>query len=218
MYTLSYCNDVVLFTQNVESHLEKLQLVFDRLRRAHLKISPQKCVFASHEVKYLGHIFSMEGIADDPAKTSVLSNLQPPKNVKELKAILATFGFYREFVLSFSKRCQNMTKLLRKDVDWNWTDLCQNEFIDLRSEMTSAPILAFFDPQLPTILYSDANDGSLEFWLAKCNTTNQQVAIGYAGRSLNKTERNYNIFVKETLAMICCICTNLSYGLWHAIF
>jgi len=131
------------------------------LRRAHVKISSQK----SQKVRYLGHIFSKEGIAVDPAKTSVMSNLQPPNNVKELKAILATFGYYRKFILSFSKRCQNMTKLLRKDVEWNWTELCQNEFIDLRSAMTSAPILAFFDPKLPTILYSDTSDESLGFGL-----------------------------------------------------
>ena len=53
-----------------EEQIHNLQLVFDRIKAANLKLSPKKCEFFKRKVKFVGHIVSEEGIEIDPRKTS----------------------------------------------------------------------------------------------------------------------------------------------------
>jgi hypothetical protein len=57
-----YLDDIICFSATIEEHAEKLQVIFDRLEQANFKIQPQKCVFATDTVEYLGHICTPQGI------------------------------------------------------------------------------------------------------------------------------------------------------------
>ena len=63
---LVYLDDIIIFGNDFSNHLQKLQLVFDRIQDAGLKVNPTKCVFLREEVKYLGHIVSSQGVSVDP--------------------------------------------------------------------------------------------------------------------------------------------------------
>ena len=63
---LVYLDDVLVPGRNFQEHLTNLREVFQRLREAHLKLSPEKCELLQREVRYLGHIVIIEGIATDP--------------------------------------------------------------------------------------------------------------------------------------------------------
>ena len=63
-----FIDDIIIFSQTFKEHLERLQLVFDRIRSSHLKLSPKKCQFFKTKVKYVGHIISEEGVETDPEK------------------------------------------------------------------------------------------------------------------------------------------------------
>ena len=63
---LVYLDDILVFSETLEEHFDKLRDVFERLRRAGLKIKPEKCHIFRKEVQYLGHIVSKKGIATDP--------------------------------------------------------------------------------------------------------------------------------------------------------
>ena len=71
---LIYLDDVIIFSKDVESHLQRLGEVFNRLREANLKLKPSKCKLLQTEVEYLGHIVSGEGISTDPAKIETVYN------------------------------------------------------------------------------------------------------------------------------------------------
>ena len=51
--------DVIVFSRDFESHMEKLDLVFGRSREHGLKLKPLKCL---SEVKFLRHVVSAEGV------------------------------------------------------------------------------------------------------------------------------------------------------------
>ena len=67
-FALVYIDDILVFSSSFESHLDHLSQVFQRLRDANLRLKPSKCEFAVKEVKYLGHLFSKDGIAVDVGK------------------------------------------------------------------------------------------------------------------------------------------------------
>jgi hypothetical protein len=62
--------------------------VFERLKEAHLKLSPKKCHFFKTKVKVLGHIVSDEGVSTDPSKIKAVKDWPVPRNVKEVQNFL----------------------------------------------------------------------------------------------------------------------------------
>ena len=55
-FVLVYLDDLIIFSHTFEEHLIHLRQVFDRIKTAGLKLTPQKCNFVQKQVKYLGHI------------------------------------------------------------------------------------------------------------------------------------------------------------------
>ena len=77
----------------------------------------------------------------DPSKISAIVDWKPPKNVSEVRNFLGLARYYRRFVKGFSMIASPMTKLLQKNVKFEWTDKCQQSFEKLKARLTEAPIL-----------------------------------------------------------------------------
>ena len=63
----------------------------------------------------LGHIISKKGIEVDKAKIEMISKLPSPTNVKTVRQFLGHAGFYKSFIMDFSKIAKLLYKLLVKD-------------------------------------------------------------------------------------------------------
>ena len=53
-FTFGYLDDILVFSPDMESHLEHLRLLFERLRSADLKLKEVKCNFLKKHIQYLG--------------------------------------------------------------------------------------------------------------------------------------------------------------------
>ena len=100
--TFGYLDDILVFSPDMESHLEHLILLFERLRAADLKLREVKCNFLKRHIQYLGHSISGEGITSLPEKLDSIQKMLPPKTPKEVKLFLGLIGYYRKFVPRFS--------------------------------------------------------------------------------------------------------------------
>uniref|UniRef100_A0AAV2LBN6 ribonuclease H n=1 Tax=Knipowitschia caucasica TaxID=637954 RepID=A0AAV2LBN6_KNICA len=101
--------------QDFEGHLQRLQLVFDRLRKHGLKLKPSKCHLMKKEVQYLGHRVCAEGIRTDPEKISKVKDWPQPTNRKEVLRFLGFAGYYRRFVESYAKIAAPLYRLTSGD-------------------------------------------------------------------------------------------------------
>uniref|UniRef100_A0AAV2ITY1 ribonuclease H n=1 Tax=Knipowitschia caucasica TaxID=637954 RepID=A0AAV2ITY1_KNICA len=101
--------------QDFEGHLQRLQLVFDRLRKHGLKLKPSKCHLMKKEVQYLGHRVCAEGIRTDPEKISKVKDWPQPTNCKEVLRFLGFAGYYRRFVESYAKIAAPLYRLTSGD-------------------------------------------------------------------------------------------------------
>ena len=106
----------------------------------------------------LGHIISKEGIEVDKAKIEMISKLPYPKNVKTVRQFLGHAGFYRRFIMDFSKITKPLYKILEKYAKFMWDEDCQRSFEELKAHLTTAPIVKAPNWKLPFEVMYDASD------------------------------------------------------------
>ena len=105
---MAYIDDIVIATETIEDHLERIREVFECLREASFKMRAEKCDFMRTETKYLGRVVSSEGIKPDPAAVSKSQEWMPPRNREELQSFLGFANYYRDFIPFHAAKVQPM--------------------------------------------------------------------------------------------------------------
>ncbi|CAG9093322.1 unnamed protein product [Plutella xylostella] len=158
LHCLVFLDDVIIYSHDLESHIQKLNLVFDKLRHFNLKLQPDKCEFLRREVAYLGHVITDKGVSPNPEKVKAVSEFPVPKNPKDVKSFLGLAGYYRRFIENFSKITKPLTSLLKKDACFHWSQEQQEAFNLLKDKLTSAPLLQYPNFEIPFVLTTDASN------------------------------------------------------------
>ena len=149
----------------------------------------------------MGHIISSRGIEVDKAKFELISKLPSPTNVKTVRQFLGHAGFYRRFIKDFSKIAKPLYKLLEKDAKFVWAKECQESFEELKSHLTTAPIIRAPNWKLPSEVMCDASDLAIGAVLGQREDGKPHV-VYYASKTLNEAKRNYTTTEKELLAVV----------------
>lgn len=214
---LVYLDDAIVFSQTFDEHLERLDRVFTKLGQHGLKIKPQKCTFRSDRVSYLGHVVSASSVETNPAKASTAKDWARPQTVKELCSFLGFCSYYRCFVKDFAKVAGPLHELqnhcLHELKTWKklqppllkqWTVECQTTLDQLKSLLTSTPVLGYADFTKPFVLETDASNQGLGAVLSQDDQDGKPRVIAYASRQLRPAEKNmdnYSLMKLELLAL-----------------
>ena len=156
-FAFGYLDDILIFSPDNKTHLEHLELVFQRLREADLKLKASKCNFFKKHIQYLGHLVSGEGIEPLPEKLEAVRKMPPPTTPKEVRQFLGLVGYYRKFVPKFADIARPLTNLTKLDVPYEWNNRCQEAFEFLKQMLLKEPILKYPDPSKPYTLFTDAS-------------------------------------------------------------
>ena len=152
-FAFGYLDDILVFSPDMESHL---RILFERLQSTDLKLKEVKCNFLKRHIQYLEHIVSEEGITPLPEKLDSIQKMLPPKTPKEVKQFLGLIWYYRKFVPRFLDLARPLNALTRKNMEFEWTQICQESFDLLKASLMTEPILTYPNPNLPYILFTDA--------------------------------------------------------------
>ena len=156
-FMVIFIDDILIYSEKEEDHAEHLRVVLSRLREHKLYAKFSKCEFWLKKVPFLGHILSKNKIYVDPSKVQEVMDWKALTLVHEVQSFLGLAGYYRRFILDFSKIAKPMTRLLDKDEKFNWTPECEVVFHTLRTLLTIAPILAQPDIEKPFDVFCDAS-------------------------------------------------------------
>ena len=204
-----FIDDIVIFSSTFEEHLKKLEMVFERLKGAGLKLKPTKCHLFRRKIKYLGHVISSEGIETDPDKTAVIEKWPEPTTVQELRQALGVFGYYRRFIEGYSRIVHPLNELLKghenkKQLNKKTTividEAAKSAFHEIKERLVKPPILAFADFKEPFEVHTDASGEGLGAVLYQKQEGKLRV-ISYASRGLKSAEQNYSTHKLEFLAL-----------------
>jgi hypothetical protein len=108
-------DDFSIFGSSFQECLLRLTLVLVRCKEKNLVLNWEKCHFMVKQGIVLGYVISHKEIEVNKAKVDLISNLPPPRTVKEICSFLGHAGFYRRFIQEFSKIAKPLCKLLAKE-------------------------------------------------------------------------------------------------------
>ena len=201
---LVYKDDIIISGSTVDQCLERIRHVFGRLSEANLKLKPSKCTFFKRSVQFLGHIVSEEVFNTDPSKVQAVRDWPQPKSVKQVRSFLGLCSYYRRFIEGFASIARPLHRLTSKNETFQWTSDSQKAFDTLKTSLTSAPILAYPEPEGKFILDTDASGDSVGAVLSQEQDGFEKV-ISYYSKALSKAERSYCVTRKELLAVFLAL-------------
>ena len=139
----------------------------------------------------MGLRISKDGLSIDPNKVSSMRGMEEPRFLETLRRFLGMVNYLAKFLPNITRLMNPLLNLLKKDVRWNWSSSQQKSFDSMKEAITTAPVLAYYDPGKPLTLQNDACEysiGSALFQVGK--------PIPFASRS----ECRYAQIEKEMLA------------------
>lgn len=190
-------DDILVWGTTKEEHDNNLTGVLARCREHNLRLNSQKCVFLQEQVRYLGHVFTTQGLSLGPDRVQAILDMPAPSNSKELKVFLGTMNYVQRFIPRMSVLTAPLRTLLRKDIAWVWTEKEQCSFNELRQALVTAPVLAYFDPKKPVTLSVDASHMGVGAVLIQDGRP-----IAFSSRSLSDAQTRYAQIEKEALAIV----------------
>ena len=121
---LYYLDTIIIFSRGWHENIQRLCMVFQRLREANLWLGYKKFILARTSVTFLGHLVSGEGLRPDLRLLESIWKIQPPTSVTQVRSFIGLVGYYRRFIKGFSKIAAPLNKLLEKNRLFMWTTEC----------------------------------------------------------------------------------------------
>lgn len=199
-----YIDDLLVVAADFKTHVERLQLVADCLRKANLTININKSKFCMQEIKYLGHIVGDGKIRPDPDRIRGITDFPKPTTIRQVRRFMGMAGWYRRYIINFSEKAAPMTDLLKTTDRFTWTPEASVSFETLKTCLTTAPVLTHANFSLPFYVQCDASllgVGGVLFQIVD----GEERPIAYFSKKLNPAQRNYSVTELECLAAILCI-------------
>ena len=197
----AYLDDIIVAGKSFEDHLANLECVFSRLSEHGLKLNVEKCEFFKHEVSYLGHVVSTDGIKPMHSNVQAILEFPKPDNIKKLRTFNGMVNFYKKFI----KGSEDIMRPLYRATSaktLQWTDDCDRSFEKAKAALVSIPILAYpdFASEAPFCITTDASGFGAGAVLTQTQGGVEKV-IGYAGTSFNKAQLRYSPTDRELAAI-----------------
>jgi hypothetical protein len=156
-----FMDDFTPYGVSFQEALQNLEKVLKQCIQAHLSLSTKKYHMMMSEGIVLGNFISSQGIQVDPSKIQFIKDLPTPKTQTEVRSFLGHAGYYRRFINFFSKITSRLFVLLMKNVEFKWTNSCQEAFNTLKHHLSTTPILRGPNWTLPFHISFDASDTAI---------------------------------------------------------
>nr|GEY48404.1 reverse transcriptase domain-containing protein [Tanacetum cinerariifolium] len=133
-----YVDDMVIKSTSEEDMLRDIQETFDRFRLVNMKLNPKKCSFGVEEGLFLGHFITKQGIRANPSKVKAVTDLEPPRTLKEVQSLNGKLAALSRFLSKGAKKSLHFFKMLKTCTDKKtirWTTYAEEAFQRMKELM-----------------------------------------------------------------------------------
>ena len=138
--------------KDTEEHDRHLNLFLLRCREKGIKLNRAKLETKVESLTFMGHRVSKDGLSIDPSKVSSMREMEEPCSLETLRQFLGMVNYLAKFLPNITVLMNPLLNLLKKDVPWNWSSSQQKSFDSVKEAITTAPVLAYYDPGKPLTL------------------------------------------------------------------
>ena len=190
-------DDILIFGISQEDHDENLRNLLIRCEERNLKLNKGKCVFNTAELDFLGHVVTNKGLKPDQKKIKAILQMPNPTDVEGVRRLQGMITYLAKFIPQLSTVMEPIRRLTRQDCEWQWTPEQETAMQELKQLVTSAPLLAYYNPSKELVIQCDASSTGLGSALMQDGKP-----LAYASRALSDTEVGYAQIEKECLAIV----------------
>ena len=197
-YVRAYINDLLILTKsNWKDHLEKVEKVLQKLKKAGLKVNAKKSFFGEAALEYLGYWVTRTGIQPVPKKVAAIHSIAEPKTKKQLRRFIGMVNYYRDMSIRRSELLAPLTKLTSKTAAFKWTAVESKAFRDMKKALSRDTLLSYPDFSKEFEIHTDASHTQLGAVIAQDNQP-----IAFYSRKLNPAQTRYTTTERELLAIV----------------
>ncbi|GKB38950.1 putative reverse transcriptase domain-containing protein [Tanacetum coccineum] len=196
-FVIVFIDDILIYSKSKEDHEVHLKLVLELLKKEKLFAKFSKYEFWLQEVCFLGHVVNKNDIHIDPSKIEAAKTWKTVKTPFKIRSFLGLAGYYRRFIMKFSKIAKPLTSRTQKNQRYEWGAEQEEDFQTLKDNLCNALILSLPDGLDDFVFYCDAlNQGF------RCLLIHRGKVIAYASRQLKIHEKNYTTHDLELGAVV----------------
>ena len=194
-------DDFFIYASTPEEHNRRLRLFLQRIKEHGITLNIDKCYFRQTEVVFLGHKVSQHGVQPLREKLDAISDFPIPTSITELRSFLGMAQQVARFTPEFATTAEPLRGLLSTKNTWIWTPLHNESFNAIKTLLSSAPVLAHYDPTKTTKIRTDGSHlKGISVMLYQKHGEKWKL-IDCASRFLSPTEKNYFPIEVEMLAV-----------------
>ena len=197
-----YVDDMLVKSRREDDHLEDLKETFDTLRSYNMKLNPSKCAFGVTVGKFLGFIVFQRGIETNPDKIWAKIEMAPLGNVKEVQRLNSKVAALNRFVSRAMDKCLPFFHTLKNSFEW--MAKCQQAFEDLKTYLSSPPLLSPSQPREELFLYLAISLAAVSAALIR-EEDKVQKTMYYTSQALRGVEKRYSPMEKLTFALVTVV-------------
>ena len=203
-YTAGYFDDILVQSDDWNSHLSHLNNVFLTIHEAGFTLNRKKCQFGRATVDLLGFEVGMGRREPRQRKVEAILNLPRPNSKKTLSSWVCLASYFQRFLPNFAHIVSVLTDLLRKNVHFHWSEKAETAFLEIKQKMSSSPILTTPHFDLPCLIACDCSNAELDACLFHI-IDDIEYSICYISQKINNQQLNYSTIEKECYALLAAV-------------
>lgn len=193
-------DDLFVYSKTPGEHIRHLDLVFSRLEKGQLYVSPKKCEFMTEETEFLGLIVGRNGVRVNPEKVAILRDWPRPNTLTEVRSFVGQIQFFRRFVKGLSDIVASLTGLTKKGSGiQDWDSKCEESFNSLKQ---AAPILTSPNWKRPFHCHVDTSRKAVGGTLTQLDEDGNGRVVAFFLKRLSQAEEGYTANERKLLGLV----------------
>ena len=206
----TYIDDTIMQSRNKGEMFSIIHEYHNLLRKAGLKVAPEKTLLFLKKVKFSGHVISSEGIKPIGKRVKDLKNLKSPESKRDVMKVLGCFGFYSCYIKNLHVDNKTFYDLIRDSTSFHWTEEHEKIFQMIKDRISEDTILAFPSTEYPFHIHVDSSNvgtGSIPIQ----HFPEGKRIISFNSRIFDKAEQKMSTIHRELCGIVSALQTYEHY-------
>ena len=162
-----------------------------------IKFNSKKMQFRTVKVKFFGQTITPQGMKLDYTHIEAVLKMKPPKDKATLQSFLGMVNYMKRYSRELTQLCHPFRELLKSQTIFKWETHHQKVFEAVKQEITTTPVLAFYDKTKHHVIQTDASFKGLGLVLMQDGRP-----VLYASHCLLPAEERYSNIERELLGVV----------------